>query len=41
MIILLLMKAVDKWIRKQSLKTVLRTLIIIYTFAPNFKFGTK
>ena len=26
---------------KQSLRTVLRTLIKIYTFAPNFKFGTK
>ena len=28
-------------IRKQSLRAVLRTLIKIYTFAPNFKFGTK
>ena len=27
--------------RKQSLRTVLRTLIKIYTFAPNFKLGTK
>ena len=27
--------------RKQSLRAVLRTLIKIYTFAPNFKFGTK
>lgn len=27
--------------RKQSLWAVLRTLIKIYTFAPNFKFGTK
>ena len=26
---------------KQSLRAVLRTLIKIYTFAPNFKFGTK
>lgn len=26
---------------KQSLRVVLRTLIKIYTFAPNFKFGTK
>ncbi len=26
---------------KQSLWAVLRTLIKIYTFAPNFKFGTK
>lgn len=32
-----------KWrnISKQSLRAVLRTLIKIYTFAPNFKFGTK
>ena len=29
------------YIRKQSLRAVLRTLIKIYTFAPNFKFGTK
>lgn len=28
-------------ISKQSLRAVLRTLIKIYTFAPNFKFGTK
>ena len=28
-------------IRKQSLRAVLRTLIKMYTFAPNFKFGTK
>ncbi len=28
-------------IGKQSLRAVLRTLIKIYTFAPNFKFGTK
>ena len=28
-------------VRKQSLRAVLRTLIKIYTFAPNFKFGTK
>ena len=27
--------------RKQSLRTVLRTLVKIYTFAPNFKLGTK
>ena len=27
--------------RKQSLRAVLRTLIKIYTFAPNFKLGTK
>ena len=27
--------------RKQSLRAVLRTLIKMYTFAPNFKFGTK
>lgn len=27
--------------RKQSLWAVFRTLIKIYTFAPNFKFGTK
>ena len=26
---------------KQSLRAVLRTLIKMYTFAPNFKFGTK
>lgn len=26
---------------KQSLRAVLRMLIKIYTFAPNFKFGTK
>ena len=26
---------------KQSLLAVLSTLIKIYTFAPNFKFGTK
>ena len=26
---------------KQSLRAVLRTLIKIYTFAPNLKFGTK
>lgn len=30
-----------KYVRKQSLRAVLRTLIKIYTFAPNFKFGTK
>lgn len=28
-------------ISKQSLRAVLRTLIKMYTFAPNFKFGTK
>ena len=28
-------------VRKQSLRAVLRTLIKMYTFAPNFKFGTK
>lgn len=28
-------------IGKQSLRAVLRTLIKMYTFAPNFKFGTK
>ena len=33
--------ALQKNIRKQSLRAVLRTLIKIYTFAPNFKFGTK
>lgn len=36
---------INKWLltsrRKQSLRAVLRTLIKIYTFAPNFKFGTK
>ena len=26
---------------KQSLRAVLHTLIKMYTFAPNFKFGTK
>ena len=26
---------------KQSLRVILRTLIKMYTFAPNFKFGTK
>lgn len=26
---------------KQSLRAVLRTLIKMYTFAPNFKFGDK
>ena len=26
---------------KQSLRAVMRTLIKIYTFAPNFKFGAK
>ncbi len=26
---------------KQSLRAILRTLIKMYTFAPNFKFGTK
>lgn len=26
---------------KQSLRPILRTLIKMYTFAPNFKFGTK
>ena len=30
-----------KKIGKQSLRAVLRTLIKIYTFAPDFKFGTK
>lgn len=30
-----------KCLSKQSLRAVLRTLIKIYTFAPNFKFGTK
>lgn len=30
-----------EYIGKQSLRAVLRTLIKIYTFAPNFKFGTK
>ena len=28
-------------IGKQSLRAVLHTLIKMYTFAPNFKFGTK
>ena len=28
-----------RYISKQSLRAVLRTLIKIYTFAPNFKFG--
>ena len=31
----------EEYNRKQSLRAVLRTLIKIYTFAPNFKFGTK
>ena len=26
---------------KQSLRVILRTLIKMYTFAPNFKFGIK
>ena len=34
-------KALGKYIGKQSLRAVLRTLIKMYTFAPNFKFGTK
>ena len=33
--------AQEKNASKQSLRAVLRTLIKIYTFAPNFKFGTK
>ena len=28
-------------VSKQSLRAVLRTLIKLYTFAPNFKLGTK
>lgn len=32
---------VTEHLRKQSLRAVLRTLIKMYTFAPNFKFGTK
>ena len=31
----------DPHVSKQSLRAVLRTLIKMYTFAPNFKFGTK
>ena len=34
-------KWIDESIGKQSLRAVLRTLIKMYTFAPNFKFGTK
>lgn len=32
---------VTKPVGKQSLRAVLRTLIKMYTFVPNFKFGTK
>ena len=32
---------IDYNARKQSLRAVLHTLIKMYTFAPNFKFGTK
>ena len=34
-------EGIEKTVSKQSLRAVLRTLIKIYTFAPNFKFGTK